>query len=125
MTYQDISRYRPCNEVDKAKVDKLVESMLANGWQGCPVLVYGDELLTGSHRLAALKRIEEMYHNDEIDEANILDEDIAEDVTDIVEENWQKYVEEHGYDPDFDKSDIGWLLAGSWVEDYKDEIAEW
>lgn len=54
-----------------------------------------------------------------------MDWEVAEDVTDIVEEHILAREEADGWAPDIDYSDIGWLLEGSWVEQYKDEIAEW
>ena len=120
MTGYDILSLSIINEVDEDKVRALAESMVAEGWKGCPILVYGDSLLTGSHRLAALKLIRDEYEDD-----SILSEDVAEDVTGIVEENISAYDEKHGWAPDIDYGNIGWLLKGSWVEEYKDEIAEW
>ena len=111
--------------MDDEKVDELVESMLKNGWVGSPILIYGDGLLTGSHRFAALKKINKMIENDEIQEANVMDQDVADDVTEIVEEHIAQYEEENGWVPDIDFGNIGWLLEGSWVEKYSDEIAEW
>lgn len=130
MTYRDISCYVPINPVDENKVDNLVKSMLENGWQGMPILTYGEALLTGSHRFAALKKIARMVDSLDLDDAPILDADVVEDVTEIVNENLRKYEEENGEAYDFeysgiDYSDIGWLLKDSWVEDYKDEIREW
>ena len=55
----------------------------------------------------------------------VLSQDVAEDVSEIAEENYNKFAEENGWEKDIDFADIGWLLAGSWVEAYKDEIAEW
>lgn len=126
MTYNEIATYHPINKVDEARVAELVKSMLENGWQGCPILVYGEEILTGSHRLAALKEIERMYNEDEIEDMpEVLEQDVAEDVTDIVEENIAKYIEENGETPEIAYDNIGWLLEGSWVEEYKGEIVEW
>ena len=120
MTGREVIRMALINEVDDAKVDQLAADMIANGWHGCPILIYADELLTGSHRVAALRKI------NEIDEDSaILDEDVADDVTEIVDENYNQRAEEDGWAPDIDKSDIGWLLKDSWVEQYKDEIEEW
>mgnify|MGYP000199394710 FL=1 len=51
--------------------------------------------------------------------------DVAEDVTEIIENAISVFEEENGYIPDIDFSNIGWLLKGSWVEAYKDEIEEW
>ena len=125
MKYNDIRCYEPVNEVDDGKVGELVKSMLENGWQGMPILVCGEALLTGSHRLAALRKIDRMIMDDEIEDAAVLEEDIADDVTEIVENKLREFEAENDYVPDIDYADIGWLLAGSWVEEYKDEIVEW
>lgn len=125
MTYYDISHLEPINKTNEDKVSGLVESMLKNGWQGCPILVSGEELITGSHRISALARIENMLLSGEIEEAPILDEDVAEDVTDIVNANLAAFEEENGWKREIDLGDIGWMLQGSWVEQYKNEIGEW
>ena len=120
MTYADLNAMgiSTINNVDEEKAREIMESILDNGWIGCPILVYDGHLLTGSHRLEALwmaaQRDEDIY-----------DLEVAEDVTDIVNDNMVKYEEEHGWVPDIDFSDIGWLLQGSWVEQYKNEIVEW
>lgn len=54
----DATNIIPPHEVrDSAKLDALVASMTANGWQGRPLLVaetvHGVRALTGSHRTAA------------------------------------------------------------------------
>ena len=38
---------------EPAKVAELAADMAASGWQGAPILVWGDVALTGTHRLAA------------------------------------------------------------------------
>ena len=112
--------------LDEKKVQALVKSILENGWKGCPILVYGESLLTGNHRQEALGRIYNMVLSGEIDDAPVLDDDsVAEDVTEIVEKNLKAAEELLGYIPEIDYSNIGWLLKGSWVEKYKDEIVEW
>ncbi len=122
-----IIRLAPINETDESKVQELVASMKESGFIGCPMLVWGETLLTGSHRLAALKAL--IKECDAADDYTKRDEiegwDVAEDVTDICQENYDKFVDENGYEPDIDYSNIGWLLAGSWVEEYKDQIEEW
>ena len=126
MTYNDIACYALINDVDTDKVNDLADSMIENGWVGCPILVYGEELLTGSHRLAALREVERRYLTGEIDEVpEVLTCDIAEDVTEIVEENIAKAEEENGYAPEIEYDNLGWMLEGSWVEEYKDDMAEW
>lgn len=118
MTFGEIAWMNEINEVCEEKVSKIAESIKINGWMGCPILVFNGQLLTGSHRLAALKKLDE-------DGEDIWDMDCAEDVTEIVEENIRKREEERGWAPDIDSGSIGWLLKGSWVEDYKNEITEW
>lgn len=126
MTYRDISRFAIINKTDSARVNELADSMIADGWKGCPILILDGALLTGSHRLAALKEVERRYMADEMDEEpDVLNQEIAEDVSDIVNENIAAKEDELGYAPEIDYSDIGWLLSGSWVEAYKSEIAEW
>lgn len=118
MTFGEIEWMQEINDVDENEVNRIAESIKADGWIGCPILVFNDQLLTGSHRLAALKKLDE-------EGEDVLDLDVAEDVTEIVEENIRKCEEEQGWAPDIDFGSIGWLLKGSWVEEYKDQIVEW
>lgn len=117
---------RPLNATEETKVNDLVSSMLENGWQGAPVLVYGEELLTGSHRITALRKIVDMCDDGELDSLpDFFYEDIGEDVSDLVEEAFAKFEDENGYCPELDCSDLGWMFEGTWVEEYMNEIAEW
>ena len=120
MRYDNISHYSPINEVSPDKVDQLVESMLERGWVGCPILIYGESLITGSHRLAALHQIAHEHP-----EADVLTQEIAEDVTDIIEGRLAKFEAENGYIPEIEYDNIGWLFEGTWVEDHKDSLPEW
>ena len=120
MRYDDISHYTPLNAVSPDKVNALVESMLKRGWVGCPILVYGDSLITGSHRLAALHQIAHEHPD-----AEVLTQEIAEDVTDIIEARLAEFEVEHGYIPDIEYDHIGWLFEGTWVEAYKASLPEW
>ena len=78
MTYNRISRFAPINDVDNDKVKEIAESITANGYVGCPILVFGESLLTGSHRKAAL----DLLDAEGYDVAGL---DVAEDVTEIIE----------------------------------------
>lgn len=118
MTYEDIKNYEPVNDVDNDKVLLIAESIKNNGYVGCPILVcegYG-MLITGSHRLAALNYLE---NNDDDFEYDI---ECAEDVSEILE----AYCEENDITIDqiaFDS--LSSIFEGTWVEEYKNEIAEW
>lgn len=79
-TYQDIKYLSPVNSTDPDKVNTLVQSILTNGWQGDPILFCNLGLVTGSHRLAALKQIEQTDDTHDI----LFDDIIAEDVTDQI-----------------------------------------
>lgn len=116
-TYFDISSLPTVNEVDQNKVEEIKGSILANGWQGAPILYTNMGLVTGSHRLAALQEIEETGEDDDV-----LFENIAEDVTDIIND----YCESHDtYWDELDFGNLGEIFEGTWVAEYKDEIQEW
>ena len=118
MKYRQIASMQPINDVDESKVENLINSMRENGYVGCPILVCNDQLLTGSHRKAALEKLSE-------DEWEVYEWEVAEDVTELVEAAFEKFEEENGWARDIDYSDIGWIFEGTWVEEYKNEIEEW
>lgn len=114
-TYFDISSLPLVNDVDEKKVSEIKKSILENGWLGAPILYTNMGLVTGSHRLAALREIEETEDDDDV-----LFENIAEDVTDIINDYCDKN------DMTWDELDFSYLreiFAGTWVEEY--EIREW
>lgn len=116
-TYFEISSLPTVNDVNHDKVEALKKSILSNGWKGAPILYTNMGLVTGSHRLAALQEIEESGEDDDV-----LFEDVAEDVTDIIND----YCEEHDvYWDELDFGNLGEIFVGTWVEEYKDEIREW
>lgn len=116
-TYFDISSLPLVNEVDEKKVSEIKKSILENGWQGAPILYTNLGLVTGSHRLAALRSIEETE-----DDIDVLDEDVAEDVTDVI----NQYCESHDtYWDEIDFSSLRGIFTGTWVEEYKGDIEEW
>lgn len=116
-TYFEISSLPTVNDVNHDKVEALKKSILSNGWKGAPILYTNMGLVTGSHRLVALQEIEETGEDDDV-----LFEDIAEDVTDII----NSYCESHDtYWDELDFGNLGAIFAGTWVEEYKDEIREW
>ena len=123
-TYFEISSLPMVNDVDEKKVSEIKESILKNGWKGAPILYTNLGLVTGSHRLAALREIEE---DDDVLDDDVLDDDvpfenIAEDVTDIIDD----YCESHdAYWDELDFSNLREIFAATWVEEYKDEIREW
>lgn len=109
-------------------VNELVESILNKGWQGAPIL-YHDSigLITGSHRVVALQKIEEMYYNNELTEEQeekirkLADtEEYAYDVTDIID----KWMEENPNE-DLRYDSLGKIFEGTEVEQWKEEISEW
>lgn len=40
---------------DSDKVQQLAQAMRENGWQGAPLVAWGEQLYTGAHRSAAAK----------------------------------------------------------------------
>lgn len=120
MKANEIFFFAPVNEVDEKKVRDLVESIKANGWTGAPILVsvaHGT-LITGSHRLAALRTLDaDMDWDGDLDDLG----DIAEDVDDIIDA-WCEENDNTIDDIQFDN--LSSVFAGTWVEEYKDEIEE-
>lgn len=116
-TYEDIKSLPAINDVDNDKVEEIKESIMENGWQGAPILYTNLGLVTGSHRLAALREIEETEDDDDV-----LFEDIAEDVTDIVNDYCEK--NDMSWD-ELDFSNLREIFSGTWVEQYRDELKEW
>lgn len=118
MRYDEIAAYGEINGTDEAKVAELAESIRENGWQGAPILVCNLGLVTGSHRLAALGLLDKDGSYD----GDALSEDVAEDVTDLINAYCER--EGIGYDEiEFDR--LRDVFAGTWVEEYKDQIVEW
>lgn len=118
MRFEEIAQYSLINDVNEDKVNEIAESIKVNGFVGCPILVASEQLITGSHRLAALKLLDMQGY----DLSNMY---VAEDVTDLVNDAFEKFNEKNEYYPDLDLSDIGWMFNGTWVEEYKDQIEEW
>ena len=115
MKASEIMYYAPVNNTDFDKVAEIAKSISENGWNGAPILVSASHgvLITGSHRIAAIKELD--FDPDELG-------DIAEDVDDIIDA-WCE--ENEAIIDDIDFGNLSPVFAGTWVEQYKDEIAEW
>ena len=120
MKATDIMSYSQINETDKTYVDEIKASILANSWQGSPILVCESQgrLITGSHRLAALKDIYDNEWDFDLDSLG----DVAEPVDDILD----AWCEENDCTIDDIPYDcLSQVFAGTWVEQYADNIIEW
>lgn len=112
ITISEIVGYTPVHaRLERRKIEELKESILDDGQCGMPILTWGEQLITGSHRLAALR---ELYYDNEID-GDIF---VGEDIGDLIE-NGEICKE------DVDSSCLRKFLSGTWLEDYKDELEEW
>lgn len=116
MLFNDIFCFETVNDTDMSKVKALADSIAKNGWIGAPILVDAEvgKLITGSHRFAALKFLD----NDGFDCDNF--GDVAEDVSGEIED----YFSSHEY-TGFDYGDLRQYFEGTWVEAYKEQIREW
>ena len=116
MTYSEIKYFTPVNDVDNDRAHAIAESIREKGFVGAPILVCAASgiLITGSHRLAALEEISEDLDVDEME--------VAEDVQDIIDA-WCEANDASIDDIDF--SSLANVFAGTWVEQFKDEITEW
>ena len=118
MTYEEIKGYAPVNNIVSDKVSALAESIKTNGYIGAPILVasVSGVLITGSHRLAALEKLE---NDGEID---VWSMDVAEDVQDIID-TWCE--ENDASIDDIDFGNLGRVFSGTRIEQYREEIVEW
>ena len=108
-----ILNFEPVNEAyDLEKTKEIKSSIKKHGWVGCPILTYGNVLITGSHRQAALRELdaedEDIYF------------DCAVDVTDIIDQR-----REEGIDVFENLDTLKNIFEGTWVEEYKSQIKEW
>ena len=112
----EIIRYNLINGTETEKVNNLVKSIESNGWTGMPILVNEEteELVTGSHRLAALKIIYDKYNAGEYDDDAAIEE-LLNDVD----------VAEVGYFDGIEYDNLRQVFSGTWVEQYAAEMVEW
>jgi len=116
-SYQTLKNFALINEVNEVKVNNLVQSILSNGWQGAPILFTNMGLVTGSHRLAALQ-----YIDCELLDDTVLYQDIALDVTDII----NQFCEEKDYVwEQLSFNNLSMIFKGTEIEQYKEELKEW
>ena len=107
--------FEPVNPAwDIGKVESLIENIKNNGWQGCPILTYGNILITGSHRQAALRQL--------FAEGENIDYDCAEDVTDIINQILSGGVAVEEIYENLDS--LRTIFEGAWVEKFKNQL-EW
>ena len=112
MTLDDIMEFDTINDIEESKVNEIAKNIEANGFVGAPILVWADhaQLVTGSHRLAALKKL---YEEDKFD----ADTEVAESVDDILSSVDMSVM--------FEYDSLGQYFEGTRIEAYKDEIEEW
>lgn len=117
MKANEILGYEKVNGTEEEKVNEIANSIKENGWVGAPILTYGNLLLTGSHRLAAI----EILAEEDFD----LNFDCAYDVQELVDE----YMDENELTLQdvFNYTDGGLknIFVGTWVEEYAEMIREW
>lgn len=120
MTALEIINYNAINDTDQDRVAEIKRSIMENGWQGAPILVSEahSRLITGSHRLTALKDIYDNEWDFDLDSLG----DVAESVDDIID----AWCEENDCTiSDIPLDSLSMVFEGTWVEEYKDDIVEW
>ena len=58
--------FQPYHETrERDKLNNLIASMSVNGWLGGPIVVDGEQAITGSHRLAAARSVNKRWEANE------------------------------------------------------------
>lgn len=117
LTLSEILTVDMINSVDEEKVNELMENIKANGYIGAPIFVHAgiNQLVTGSHRLEALKRLAE-------ENEDLYTIEVAIDVSKLVDNALNR--EGRTYQ-EIDYSDIGWMFEGTELEQFASETEEW
>lgn len=132
MTAYEILSFAPVNDVDAEKVEEITANIKANGWQGAPVLVMASmaQMITGSHRLAALQAIEaeanQAVIDGDYDAADALDAILNSDCAEAVDEIINDYCEREDCTIDslpYDSLSV--IFVGTKIEQYAAELVEW
>lgn len=120
-SFYEIECYNTINNVDADKVTILADSMKNNGWHGMPILFVEGQLITGSHRFAALHQIYD--HDMDGSYISLLsNSNIALDVSEEVE----AYCEDNDCTlDDLPYDNLRLIFTGTDIEKYKNEIEEW
>tara|TARA_R100000406_G_C3114280_1_gene125142 strand:+ start:1866 stop:4082 length:2217 start_codon:yes stop_codon:yes gene_type:complete len=123
----DIVMMEPPHQVDDtSKLKSIIKSLLQNGWVGRPLLSLGEgNLLTGSHRYGAIKKIVEEYEDSEnddfierVEEVGLSEHDNTIPLIDIAQYLSEEDIEELEWLPD-EEQKIEYL---STVKDFPSEI---
>lgn len=122
--FSEIVGYNPLHSTDDKKVSELKANLLQKGWTGMPILIASGwgELVTGSHRLVALKEIWE-----DMEEGNL--EESAFDFSSVMVECVQDILDEAiAQDDEFcgvEYDHLRQYFAGTRIEQYKNDLNEW
>lgn len=102
---------------DEAKLQRLMDSIQANGWQGAPLVADGEQLLNGAHRYEALYRLNLTSMTD--------DPEVCIDIREIVEDWDEQMKVKLGYDEETDCWGDGyWEAVADIIWELDDEIRE-
>lgn len=123
LTFNDIMAFSVPNEVDESHVRSLAESIRRNGWRGAPIIVDAESgnCITGSHRMAALKLLDEEDEED----LDIADMEIAYNAHDIIQDWYERNTDGDGFFPSFPYDRLREVFKGTPVERWRESIEEW
>lgn len=126
LKFNDIKDYDPINNLESDKAQRIFSSILNGGWkeQFGPILVYEDRLLTGTHRLQALKTLYEVQPQHAVFQ-QVIAWDMTEEIHQHIDEEPEDDFLEKSYVIDDFSCGLGEYLQGTQVEKFKEYIKEW
>ncbi len=126
LKFEDIKDFDYINDPENDVAKDIFESIINYGWkeESGPILVYQGRLLTGTHRLYALKEL--FKHNPE---HYVFQQYIAWDMTEEIHKRIDDEPEDELLEKSYEIFDfsegLGKYLEGTPVEKYKEHIREW
>lgn len=126
LKFDDIKDYDPINNLEEDKAQIIFNSILNEGWKEefGPILIYEDKLLTGTHRLQALKSLYEVQPQHTVFQQEII-WDMTGEIHRHIDEEPEDDLIEKSYDIDDFSCGLGEYLQGTPVEKFKKYIKEW
>ncbi len=121
ITINEMREYAPVHGADdQEKLEELIASMEANGYEGVPLVAYQQQFLTGAHRYEAVNLLDSRYHAHAAERT--VDSILVIDIADVFEEAGLDFYETLETEGTPDVDDYGFVyVLDALPDDIKDK----